>query len=71
MLDEAISKGKQVKFHYNYYDMDYKLHNRCNSEGTPREYIINPYQMVATTEDIILYVIMTNMITMLITGLTG
>lgn len=48
MLDEAISKGKQVKFHYNYYDMDYKLHNRCNSEGTPREYIINPYQMVAT-----------------------
>ncbi len=48
ILDEAISKGKQVKFRYNYYDMDYKLHNRCNSEGTPREYIINPYQMVAT-----------------------
>lgn len=48
ILDEAISKGKQVKFRYNYYDMDYKLHNRCNSEGAPREYIINPYQMVAT-----------------------
>lgn len=47
-MDEAISKGKQVKFRYNYYDMDYKLHNRCNSEGAPREYIINPYQMVAT-----------------------
>ena len=39
---------EQVKFRYNYYDMDYKLHNRCNSEGAPREYIINPYQMVAT-----------------------
>lgn len=48
ILDEAISKGKQVKFRYNYYDLDYKLHNRCNSEGAPREYIINPYQMVAT-----------------------
>ena len=48
ILDEAISSGKQVVFHYNYYDIDYKLHNRCTSDGKPREYVINPYQMVAT-----------------------
>lgn len=48
ILDEAISKGRQVKFHYAEYGTDKKLHNRKNSEGTTREYIINPYQIVVT-----------------------
>lgn len=48
ILDEAISKGKQVKFHYDEYGTDKKLHHRKNSEGEIREYIINPYQIAAT-----------------------
>lgn len=48
ILDEAISKERQVKFHYAEYGTDKKLHNRKNSEGTTREYIINPYQIVVT-----------------------
>ncbi|MCH5315791.1 MAG: WYL domain-containing protein [Eubacterium sp.] len=48
ILDEAISKEKQVKFHYSFYETDKKLHPRKDSNGKPREYIINPYQIVAT-----------------------
>ncbi len=48
ILDEAISKERQVKFHYSEYGTDKKLHNRKNSEGEDREYIINPYQIVIT-----------------------
>ena len=47
MLNEAIDKGLQVKFHYNEYGADKKLHNRLDDNGEPREYIINPYQIVA------------------------
>ncbi len=48
ILDEAISKGRQVSFTYNHYDIDKKLHPNINSDGVQREYIINPYQIVAT-----------------------
>ena len=48
ILDEAISKGKQVAFKYNDMGTDKKQHPRKNSEGNVREYIVNPYQMVAT-----------------------
>ena len=47
VLDEAISKGLQVKFLYNEYGTDKKLHHRLNEDGEVREYIINPYTMVA------------------------
>ena len=47
-LNEAIDKGLQVKFHYNEYGADKKLHHRLNEDGEVREYIINPYYMVAT-----------------------
>lgn len=47
ILDEAISKGRQVAFTYNNYDTDFKLHPRLDSDGKPREYIINPYQIAA------------------------
>lgn len=48
-LDEAITLGKQVSFHYLDYDTDKKLHKKCREDGTVREYVINPYQM-ATKE---------------------
>ena len=48
MLDEAISKGRKVSFFYNYFGTDKKIHLRTDDDGKPREYLINPYQMVAT-----------------------
>ena len=48
ILDEAISKRRQVSFIYNTYDVDKKLHPRKGESGQPREYLVNPYQMVAT-----------------------
>lgn len=48
VLDEAISNGKQVAFKYNDMGTDKKQHPRKNSDGSVREYIVNPYQMVAT-----------------------
>ena len=47
VLDEAISKERQVSFHYVNYGTDKKLHPKRDEDGKPREYIINPYQMVA------------------------
>jgi len=47
ILDEAINREKQVSFHYNNYDIDKKTHPRLDSYGKPRDYIVNPYQMVA------------------------
>ena len=48
ILDEAISQKRQVAFTYNEYRTDKKLHPRSTEDGKVREYIINPYQMVAT-----------------------
>lgn len=48
VLDEAISKGCQVAFTYNEYGTDMKMHPRKDSDGSIRDYIINPYQIVAT-----------------------
>ena len=48
VLDEAISTGKQVAFRYCSYDVDKKLHPRKRSDGSIREYIVNPYQLAAT-----------------------
>lgn len=48
ILDEAISKERQVRFHYAEYGTDKKLHNRKNSDGDDRKYVINPYQIVVT-----------------------
>jgi hypothetical protein len=48
ILDEAISKKKQVSFNYTDYGVDKKAHPRLNTDGEPKQYIVNPYQMVAT-----------------------
>lgn len=47
LLDEAISKKRKISFHYLEYGTDKKLHHRLRSDGTVREYIINPYQLAA------------------------
>lgn len=47
VIDKAITKGRQVVFHYNEYGTDKRMYPRRNSEGKVREYIINPYQMAA------------------------
>lgn len=48
VLDEAISKQRQISFTYNSYGTDKKLHPRRDSAGKIREYIVNPYQIAAT-----------------------
>jgi predicted DNA-binding transcriptional regulator YafY len=48
VLNEAINKGRKVEFMYNDFGIDMKPHPRIASDGKPRKYIINPYQMVAT-----------------------
>ncbi len=47
MLDAAIENRKKVRFRYLEYRTDKKLHPRERSDGSVREYIINPYQLVA------------------------
>ena len=47
LLDEAIDTGKKVRFRYLEYHSDKKLHQRRHSDGSVRDYIINPYQLVA------------------------
>lgn len=51
-IDEAISNRKQISFNYNKYSVDKNLQltleTRKDESGKPREYIINPYQMVAS-----------------------
>ena len=48
ILDEAIERKRQVVFHYGDYGIDKMLHLRTHKDGKPREYLVNPYQMVAT-----------------------
>ena len=47
LLDEAIDKGRKVRFNYLEYRSDKKLHKRCGEDGKVREYIMSPYQLVA------------------------
>lgn len=46
ILDEAISKGKKVVFEYCSYNTNKKLYPRKREDGTVREYIVSPYQLV-------------------------
>lgn len=48
VLDEAVSKKRQVEFLYCDYGTDKQLHPRLGSDGQPHVYPVNPYQMVAT-----------------------
>ena len=48
ILDEAIEQNRQVVFQYGDYGTDKKIHLREGDDKKPREYFVNPYQMVAT-----------------------
>ena len=48
VLDEAITRKKQVELTYGYYGRDMELHPGLNWDGSERRQIINPYQMVAS-----------------------
>ena len=43
----AIADEKQISFYYYDCGTDYKLHPRLNADGTQKEYIVNPYQLVS------------------------
>lgn len=47
LLDEAISKGRKVCFHYTSYGLDKQRHLRSGEDGKPMEYVVSPYQMAA------------------------
>lgn len=47
VLDDAIQKHKKVKFHYKSFGLDKKAVYRLDDDGKPKEYIINPYEMVS------------------------
>ncbi len=47
LIDEAISKKRQISFKYLEYGTDKKMHVKKRPDGTMREYLINPYQMAA------------------------
>ena len=47
LLDEAISKGRKVSFHYLTYGLDKQRHPRSGEDGRPKEYTVSPYQMAA------------------------
>ena len=47
ILDEAISRKRQVELTYNSYGTDKKLHPHLDDDGRPKRQIINPYRMAA------------------------
>ena len=47
VVGEAIKNKKQIRCHYDRFESDKKLHHRTNPDGTPREYLLNPYDIVA------------------------
>jgi len=48
MLDEAISQGKKVMFHYGTVGIDRQVRPRLDDRGRPKRYSVNPYQMAAS-----------------------
>lgn len=47
LLDEAISHNRKVVFKYAEYGTDKKMHPKKQADGTERQYVVSPYQMVA------------------------
>ena len=45
VLDEAISRGKKVRFCYAALDIHRQIHFRLDEQGQPKQYSVNPYQM--------------------------
>lgn len=47
VIDEAIAKRRQIRFRYNRFGTDKKLHPATGADGTVKTYTVNPYQMAA------------------------
>lgn len=47
LLDEAINHNRKVIFKYAEYGTDKKMHPKKQADGSERQYIVSPYQMVA------------------------
>ena len=47
VLDEAISKGRKVSFHYTSFGLDKQRRPRTGEDGKSKEYTVSPYQMAA------------------------
>ncbi len=48
IIDEAISKHRQISFSYISYGVDKKLHPESFKDGRKKVYTVNPYQIAAT-----------------------
>ncbi|MGN1318097.1 MAG: helix-turn-helix transcriptional regulator [Lachnospirales bacterium] len=48
VIDEAISKNRQIMFTYRDYGTNKKLQTRKTVNNKNKKYVVNPYQMVAT-----------------------
>lgn len=48
IIAEAISKNRKIRFNYLTFDMDKKLVYRKNENNEKKQYIVSPYQMVAS-----------------------
>lgn len=46
ILGKAIADERKVSFHYNDCGTDFKLHLRLSTDGTPKLYVVNPYQLI-------------------------
>lgn len=46
-IGNAIADGKQLSFHYCDCGIDGELHFRLDSNGKPKQYTINPYQIIS------------------------
>ena len=46
-IGEAIANEKQLSFHYCTCDTDCKLHEKLDDNGKPKQYIVNPYQIIS------------------------
>ena len=47
ILDEAISRGRKVSFHYTSFGLDKERHTRDDKNGNAKLYVVSPYQMAA------------------------
>lgn len=47
VLDEAITCGRKVAFRYLSYGTDKKPHLRLRADGSPKEFVVSPYQIAA------------------------
>lgn len=46
-IGEAIVNEKQISFHYCICDTDCELHEKPDDNGKPKQYIVNPYQIIS------------------------